>query len=355
MDLHGHEIAVFGNQDRSAISAAADKLLIYLDSNVWIDITERFPEVAKQCRRLVQKDKVVFPVSFSAIDEVFQQPTVAKRLCVAALMDDLSKGICFRPSKTIHEMEANLALPIMLGNATASFKREKILTWIVEFAGTMVLKFPPSWNQVDAEKFHGLIVGRPELRSVKWFVEHLDGNQMRIENAERMKRYVEGITASIKESNCRFKHLAKDVRRKQFLLEERISVVNNLISPKLSRNLLKIVGPEKLLDTIATISKQVGEGGKKRLDQIMKVMPSLDLNCHILAERACNSARKVREQDFYDVEHAIVGGTYADFFVTSDGNLFDLLTNRCSISADQNCRVVRGVKGLEEVLGEISS
>jgi len=63
----------------------------------------------------------------------------------------------------------------------------------------------------------------------------------------------------------------------------------------------------------------------------------------------------LREQDFYDVEHAIVDGAYADFFVTSDGNLFDLLTNRCSISAERNCHVVRGVKGLEEVLGEISS
>jgi hypothetical protein len=270
-------------------------------------------------------------------------------------MDDLSKGFCFRPSKTIHEMEANLALPIVLGKLTASFKREKILTWIVEFAGTMVLKFPPSWKQADAEKFHRLILDRPELRSVKWLVEHLDGNQMRIENVERMKRYVDGTTVSIKESNSRFKHLAKDVRRKQFLLEERISVVKNLISPKMSRNLLKVVGPEKLLETIATISKQVGEGEKKRLDQIMKGMPSLDLQCHILAERACNSARKVREQDFYDVEHAIVGGAYADFFITSDGNLFDLLTNRCCVSAAQNCRIMRGVKGLEEVLGKISS
>jgi|ERR1035437_3966952 hypothetical protein len=355
MDSNGHEITVFKNQDRSAISAAADKPLVYLDSNVWIDITERFPEVAEQCRRLVQTDKAIFPLSFSSIDEVFQQPTVTKRLRVAALMDDLSKGFCFRPSKTIHEMEANLALPIVLGESTASFRREKILTWIVEFVGTMVLKFPPSWTQADAEKFHRLILDRPELRSVKWLVERLDGNQMRIENAGRMKRYVEGITASIKESNSHFKHLAKDVRRKQFILEERISVVNSLISPKMSKNLLKIVGPEKLLDAIATISKQAGEGGKKRLDQIMKAMPSLDLNCHILAERACNSTRKVREQDFYDVEHAVVGGAYADFFVTSDGNLFDLLTNRCSISADRNCRVVRGVKGLEEVLGEISS
>jgi hypothetical protein len=121
----------------------------------------------------------------------------------------------------------------------------------------------------------------------------------------------------------------------------------------MSRTLLKIVGPERLLDTIAAISKKVGEGGHKRLEQIMKAMPSLDLHCHILAERSCNSTRKVREQDFYDVEHAVVGGAYADFFVTSDGNLFDLLTNRRRVSAEMNCRIMRGVRGLIEILDRL--
>jgi hypothetical protein len=169
-----------------------------------------------------------------------------------------------------------------------------------------------------------------------------------------MKRYVEEMTAEIAESNSHVQHLAKPVRRKQLLLEKRIAVVKRLIGPKMSKNLLEIAGPEKLLDTIAIISKQVGEGDKERLDQIIKVMPSLDLQCHILVERAGNSARKVHEQDFYDVEHAIVGGAYADFFVTSDGNLFDLLTKHCSVSAERNCRVVRGVEGLKDVLQEIS-
>jgi hypothetical protein len=273
---------------------------------------------------------------------------------MAALMDNLSNGICFRSSEMIQDMEANLALPVVLGTSTAGFKREKILTWIAEFAAPMIIKFPPSWKQADADKFHRLIAGGQELRSVKYLAEHLQGNEMRIENAPRMKRYVEGMTAAIAESKSRFQHLAKNVRRKQLLLEERIAIVKKLICPKMSKNLLEIVGPEKLLDTIATISKQVGEGGKERLDQIMKVMPSLDLQCHILAECACNSARKVREQDFYDVEHAIVGGAYADFFVTSDGNLFDLLTKNCSVSAERNCRVVRGVEGLKKVLQEIS-
>jgi hypothetical protein len=355
MNSSGINFPAFSERDRSAIMAVASKPLIYLDSNVWIDITEKFPEVGEQCRHLVRNNKILFPVSFSIVDEVFQQPTEKKRLRVAELMDDLCGGICFRPSKMIHDLEANLALHVILGTTATAIQREQILTWVVEFAGRMILKFPPSWKQEDADKFHSLMMERRELRSVKYFAEHLDGNQMRIENAECMKRYVEGLTASIAKSNSHFQHLAKDVRRRQLLLEERAAVVQSLISPKMSKTLLKIVGPEKILDTIAAISKRIGEGGKERLEQIMKAMPSLDLHCHILAERSCNSTRKVREQDFYDVEHAIVGGAYADFFVTSDGNLFDFLTNRCRISVEQNCCVKRGVEGLTQILNQFSN
>jgi hypothetical protein len=81
----------------------------------------------------------------------------------------------------------------------------------------------------------------------------------------------------------------------------------------------------------------------------------LDIYCHIIAERSRNHSRKVRPQDFFDVEHAVVGGIYADFFVTMDGNLFDLLTHRCGISARCGCRVLQGIKGLEEALTEIAS
>jgi hypothetical protein len=355
MDSDGIIIPVFSKQDRGKVMAVANKPLVYLDSNVWIDITEKFPELAEYSRRLVHANKLLFPVSFPIVDEVFQQPTEEKRLRVAELMDELSRGVCFRPSKMIHDLEANLALNVILGTSTPAIQKEQILTWVVEFVGRMVLKFPPSWKQQDADRFHSLIVNRDELRSVKYLAKSLQGNQMRQENAERMKRYVDGMTSSIEKSNSDFRHLAKDVRRKQLLLEERISVVNKLISPNMSKALLKVVGPEKLLDTIAAISKQIGEGGLKRLEQIMKAMPSLDLYCHILAERSCNSSRKVREQDFYDVEHIIVGGAYADFFVTSDGNLFDFLTNRCSISAEKNCCVKKGVEGLKQILNQFSN
>lgn len=346
--------AVFSDEDRSEIRLAAGKPLVYLDSCIWIDIAERFELLSQRCRSLVKAGEALFPVSFSAVNEVLEQPTAAKRSRVAALMDELSQGVCFRPSDTIHELEANLALPVILGAAETGFKREEILTWIVEFAARMNVEFPLSWNQTDADKFIRFLAARPELRSVKWFVDHSPPGQMRLENAQRMERYVQGMKDEIAKSISHYQHLAKDVRWKRLLLEERISVVKKLISPRMTKSLLGAVGAEKLLATIAAISKQVGEGGEQRLANIMKVMPSLDIQCHLMAERASNHSRKPHMQDFFDVEHAVVGGAYADVFVTSDGNLFDLLTRRCRVSSDHGCRVTRGVKGLEEALIQIA-
>lgn len=350
-----HSRTIFNHEDRSEIRLAACKPLVYLDSCIWIDIAERFEPLAQKCRSLVHADKALFPVSFSAVNEVLEQPTAEKRSRVAALMDELSKGVCFRPSDTIHQLEADLALPVILGAAQIGFKREEILTWIVEFAAKMNIQFPSSWNQADADKFTRLIAERPELRSVKWIVDHSPPGQVRLEHAERMERFVQGMKDATAKSLSHFQHLARDVRWKRLLLEERISVVKNRISPRMTKSLLSVVGPEKLLATIAAISSQVGEGGEQRLAQIMKVMPSLDIQCHFMAERVSNHSRKPRKQDFFDVEHAIVGGAYADVFVTSDGYLFDLLTRRCRVSSDRGCRVARGIKGLEEALTRIAN
>ncbi len=351
----GSNRPIFSEQERSAVRVAASKSLVYLDSCIWIELAERCQNLSQKCHSLVQSGHALFPISFSAVTEAIEQPTAAKRARVADLMDDLSGGLCFRPSKTIHDMEANLALPVVLGASEIIFPRAEILTWTAEFASKMTVQFPPSWKSADAAKFTRLLAASPELRSVRWLVDHSPPGQMRAENADRMERYVQEMAAAMARSRAQNQRLSKGARWKQLLLEERTSVVKKLISPRMNKNVLNIVGPEKLLDTVAALSKQVGEGGQQRLDQIMRAMPSLDLYCHIMAERGRNHTRKVRAQDFFDVEHAVVGGVYADFFVTSDRNLYDLLTQRCTISANRGCRVVRGVTGLEEAVKQVAN
>jgi hypothetical protein len=83
-----------------------------------------------------------------------------------------------------------------------------------------------------------------------------------------------------------------------------------------------------------------------------KPLRQLDLSCQIFAEWLLNPV-PIEEQDFHDFEHAVVGAVYADSFVTSDGYLFDLLKNRCSIPNEPSCCVIRGIGGLVDLLKSI--
>jgi hypothetical protein len=157
------------------------------------------------------------------------------------------------------------------------------------------------------------------------------------------------MAAAISRSAAHFKSLPKELRRKRLLLEERVWLFKHVIIPRQSRELLRVFGPN-----METSFKQVGEGSEERLEQMMRVMPSQDLFCHIMAERSGNYTPKVKEQDFHDVEHAIVPAVYADVFVTGDRHLLDLLTRRCDIPAARGCQIVQGVQGLREVLRSLA-
>jgi len=340
-------VGLFSGDDGIVIGAAAKKRLVYLDSNIWIDLAERDLAVAEQCRMAVRTGKVLFPVSTPAVTEVFDQPDTVQRSHVAALMDELCGGVSFRPTSFIHALEAELALTVLLGGDVTGISRDKILCWIAECFAKMNINIPPSWDQTKAEKFIREFPQQPELRSVRWFADQYPADQMLARKKEQDNRYVERMTASIKEGAMRVQPMAKDQRWRQLLLEERMWAVNKFVRPSIASYPTKVAGSE---DAMAEVVRRVEEGSEERFNRPMAVMPSLDLFCHIMAERRRDPARKVYRQDFHDVEHAIVGGAYADFFVTSDGHLFDLLTQRCSIPAARGCRIVRGVKGLEEIL-----
>jgi hypothetical protein len=266
-------------------------------------------------------------------------------------MDELSQGICYLPTDTIYNLEADLALNILLGQAATAVEREKTLSWVGEYLGTQSLEFDSEANQADAEKITRQIAQSPEYRSVQWLAKSLPVDEMRGRHTVLKKRYVEQMSAQIARDTARVQLLNKNKRKQQILLDVRTCwAITKVVSPRITSNLIHVVGIEKLRETIAAISQKAGEGGEDRLMQMMIKMPSLDLSCQIFAEWLLNPTVPVEEQDFQDFEHAVVGGAYSDFFVTSDGYLFDLLTARCTVPNERNCSVVRGIQALADLL-----
>jgi hypothetical protein len=349
-------IPLFNAEDRVAIVTAAKKRLVYLDSNIWIALAENenYSQIVGQCQQAVNSGQVLFPVSNPAVSEVLEQPNRAQRASVAALMDELSQGICYLPTDTIYALEADLALGILLGQVSTVVEREQTLSWVGEYLGVGNIDFSPEWSQADAEKFTRQVANGVELRSVKWLVDHLPADGMRKAHTGFKKRYIEQMSEQILRDTKRVQLLDKTKRRQQILLDLRTCwAITKVVSPRITNNLLNVVGHDKLKDTITAISQKVGDGSETRLMQMMMEMPSLDLSCQVFAEWLLNPTVPIEEQDFHDFEHAVVGSVYSDFFVTSDGYLFDLLSTRCSISNGRRSRIVRGVQGLADLLQTI--
>jgi hypothetical protein len=209
-------------------------------------------------------------------------------------------------------------------------------------------------NQTDAEKITRKIAQSPAYRSVQWLAKHLPVGEMRDRHAGFKNRYVEQMSAQIERDTGRVQLLHKNKRKQQILLDLRTCwAITKVVSPRINNNLLNAVGAENLKETIATINQNAGEGGKDRLMQMMMEMPSLDLSCQIFAEWLLNPTVPIEGQDFQDFEHAVVGGVYSDFFVTSDVYLFDLLSTRCTIPNGRGSRVIRGIQGLSDILKTI--
>ena len=346
-------IPLFNAEDKVAVATAAKKRLVYLDSNIWITLSEDVnnSQIVRQCRQAVNSGQVLFPVSNPAMSEVLEQPNAAQRASVAALMDELSQGICYLPTETIYALESDLALCILLEQVPTAVEREQTLSWVGEYLGVGNIDFSPEWSQADAEKFTRQVAKGVELRSVKWLVDHLPADSMHQAHTGFKKRYVEQMSEQIVRDTKRVQLLNKNKRRQQILLDLRTCwAIAKVVSPRITNNLLNVVGPDKLKDTIAAISQKIGDGSESRLMQMMMEMPSLDLSCQIFAEWLLNPTVPIEEQDFHDFEHAVVGGVYSDFFVTSDGYLFDLLSTRCSISNGRRSSIVRGVQGLTDIL-----
>jgi hypothetical protein len=327
-------IPLFNAEDRAAIATAAEnKRLIYLDSNIWIGLTEKesFRNAANQCRHAVHAGKVLFPVSNAAVTEVFDQPTPTQRLKVAAFMDELSRGICFFDIETIHVHEANHALDVLQGHAAATFKRNGILSWVGEYLGPTNIEFDSEFishhNQTDAEKVTRLFAQSPAYRSVQWLAQHLPVDDMRSHHERFKKRYVDQMSAQIAQDAARVQLLDKSMRRRQILSDLRRRA-------------------------IAKAFQFTGNLDEHQVKRIMAAMPSVDLSNQIFADWLIDSTTPMEKQDFLDFEHAIVGAVYADNFVTSDKYLFDLV-KRCTVPKERGCNVIQGIHALVDLLQSV--
>lgn len=344
-------LQVFGSRTRPGVAILEGRRCVYLDSNAWIHLTEREPAALEACLQAVAAGVALFPLSDASISEVIDQPRADQRLAVAKRMDELSLGVTYRAIEVVEASEAACAFDVFLGEtAVPIVPRSTLFTWVGEYLGNMTLSYPDGVDRAEAERTAASLAERPELRSVEWLVTTAPIEQLRVAHATSKQKYVEKLTASVARGVAHTKGLQKRERKRALLREERLWALRNTLLPHFKRVIAARIGLEKVPEEMARIVARVGVGSEDRLRTVLFAAPSLELLCEIMAERTSNAARHVRPQDYHDVEHALAGAVYSDIFVTSDGNLFDLLSRRCEVLTGRRCRFVRGVRDLESHL-----
>ena len=325
--------------------------VVYLDSNIWIALSDQKTDVARACREAclaaVERGGFIFPTSYASVSELLEHPVERERARQAALMDALSLGVTFRAVPVVFGVEAGAMREWMCGRPSPTPDRAKVFTSVRDQIGNGSVTFPHGWSFADAIRFVEHLRTDPNYRSLAWYVTHLDLASLRVEHLKFREKYTSSMTTALRE--------AETVRREGKLDRERIgtreraALFHSYVLPNTTPVLLAQLGPEELLRVVRENAARVGEGSPARLKELFAAMPALELCAQIMTARSMNPGRRVQPQDFWDVEHALVAAAYSDVFVTERGTA-DILENRCSIPAARGCAVLRGVSELASFL-----
>lgn len=347
------------------------RTLIYMDQNVWIDLEEgKYPAVLVLLRELKRRGRILCPLSFALVEELFDQPTQEFRQRRAKLMDELSGGAIVRSSLL---RERNEVKSILESPNRDMLLREHGYSVAVEFFGNMVLT--PADRSVLAGKVAEYCaresVLSEELRSVSWFVDHMDLDAFRQRHLEQLQDYVRKCEADLAETRTDLQKFPKSQRRDRALHKMRLKQLAKYARYLKTHNdsdldlspgadvtriedfhlpLHHCKDREKIIQLINEPNEPDGLPSKKLLSAFFHEIPTVELR-HQYYALTYLGTRNPKQQDFYDVEH-MTTIPYVDYFVTSDGYLKDAV-RATSIPQQHCCQIADGAAGLLTYLGNL--
>jgi hypothetical protein len=101
--------------------------------------------------------------------------------------------------------------------------------------------------------------------------------------------------------------------------------MESFIIPECTSALLGEVGPAGIQTAFDKLKAKKGDGSKRRIKEVFRMLPMLDQHARIHALGVVDAGRKPRPQDFFDIEHGTAPPVYADVFVTMDTRLRTLV------------------------------
>ena len=296
--------------------------IVYLDHNVWIDLrdakTPETKECVALCRTVVSRGAVIFPLAFTAITEAIEISDRCLRLAHADLLDELSSGVTFRSLPILFGLESRIAYRwLYKSDSTCAVRRAEVFTCIPDHLGNGRLDFPVGWSARKVQEFTDYFASNPTTRSVRFIAEQRDWANDHVAMREKYVREME----QVRTNRAAEPKLQKQATFERALFRERSSLMQSYIIPECTNALLAEVGPAGLQDALAKLRAEKGDGSKRRVKELFRMLPMLDQHARIHALGAVDAGRKPTPQDFDDIEHGTAPPVHADVFVTMDRRL----------------------------------
>lgn len=323
----------------------ANRKICYLDHNIWIDLCDKKTSEANSALDILlelrKQDKIIIPLSYSLVSELYAQPDDMYRKRRVELADNLSDGVVLRADRSITKLE--------LINAFADKPdlphvacRSQAFSYLGDQLGDGYLM--PA-NDTDlamqvAEFCATELRTNRQMRSLAFFLHEGTADKIRANHENHKQDYLDRIG---KESALSVQRTISENRNYEYILaQERKNLFGTL-----AIIIQELIQAKKIASTREVLSKLIDY--KKRLAKLFELVPTADTGCQIYAAHATNVNRRPKSQDFYDIEHARAV-PYSDIFATNDGNLCLLVKTRIKATQRFGCKVARGIAELIQVL-----
>ena len=216
----------------------------YLNTEMWIQLGRDGDELALQCRSLcedaVKQKRLIFPLSYAACSELVQQAPSPSRAERVHLMQSLSEGVAFRDRATVYRIEAEAALPLLLGEEPTEPDISRLFAGVKECLSDMGDADPLQGPDIPVEVLWRARRG-DILKSLADFVSVCDTLGKHEESKRFFDAHYETLAGSIIGAQEASRDPGGNVNRERAFIREAAATVFNAI-PAL-RSTLEKRGP----------------------------------------------------------------------------------------------------------------
>lgn len=299
--MTGSFVRKFNRQQWLDSGSFLDRKTIFLDMSFWIGMSEgREPNFIELKELLVQKvteRKIICPVSPSLLLELKKRPSDPKRLQYCQLTEELSQGLSIRNWLAVFEDEFKNVVEGKPVGAQIAYSH-----FVEAFSGGLGIEFDEEWSQADADKAGELIfedVSKLAIREV--IAMDVDENQQ----------------GSIKFLRSGLARLAEQEHAERQTGSESPNAIEQAEFEALVRSVLpQIMNSSARIDPGALTALLTFSDEQKAV--LLKQCPTFW--CHLKLMTALRSNRqKLKENDFWDLQHAASALPYVTCFACDSG------------------------------------